>query len=357
MKTLTEKQIQDRINLRTSKYWQKRFEYLETVKYSNDTRIQKEINRIIDRYIKDIDKEIKLFYLAFAEDNQISMAEAKKLLKGNELKEFKWDVREYIKKGQENSITGEWMLELKNASHRYRINRLESFKVRLHNLVNNMYLEEEQLIGKHMEDVYKEAYLKTAYEVQKGLEIGFPMHLDITKVVNLAAGTWNPDGLNFSERLWDKHRPNLVRFLEKDLSLALVKGENPGVLISKMSKQFDKTRSQVGNVLYTEASYIYSAGQKDVFKDLDVEQYEIVATLDTHTSDTCRELDGTVFKMSDYSIGATAPPFHWRCRTVTAPYIDDNIGQRIYRDANGHVGYVPSNMTYKEWYKEYVEPK
>ena len=59
----------------------------------------------------------------------------------------------------------------------------------------------------------------------------------------------------------------------------------------------------------TEQAYFSSAAQKDCFNDLDVEEYEIVATLDSHTSDICRSLDGKVFKMSDYKPGVTAPPW------------------------------------------------
>jgi NAD+--asparagine ADP-ribosyltransferase len=41
-----------------------------------------------------------------------------------------------------------------------------------------------------------------------------------------------------------------------------------------------------------------------------VERFEIVATLDSHTSEICRELDGHVEEMKNYEVGVTAPPFH-----------------------------------------------
>ncbi len=40
---------------------------------------------------------------------------------------------------------------------------------------------------------------------------------------------------------------------------------------------------------------------------LNVEQYEIVATLDSHTSDICRNLDEKHFPMKDFKPGSTAP--------------------------------------------------
>ena len=82
-----------------------------------------------------------------------------------------------------------------------------------------------------------------------------------------------------------------------------------------------------------------------------------MATLDTHTSDICRNLDGKHYPMSEYKAGVTAPPFHVYCRSTTAPYFDDDfgqIGQRAARDENGKTYYVPDNMTYAEWQKAFV---
>ena len=66
----------------------------------------------------------------------------------------------------------------------------------------------------------------------------------------------------------------------------------------------------------TEQAFISSAAQKDAFNDLDVEEFEIVATLDSHTSDICREMDGKHFHMKDFQPGVTAPPFHVWCRST-----------------------------------------
>ncbi len=82
-----------------------------------------------------------------------------------------------------------------------------------------------------------------------------------------------------------------------------------------------------------------------------MQKYENVATLDSHTSEICQTIDGTVFDMNDYQEGTTAPPFHVRCRTTTAPYFEDEFefGERAARNTNGKTYYVPSNIKYKEW--------
>jgi len=91
------------------------------------------------------------------------------------------------------------------------------------------------------------------------------------------------------------------------------------------------------------------------FNSLDVERFEIVATLDNSTSEICRGLDGEVIPMKDFQPGVTAPPFHCWCRTVTVPYFEDDIGERAARGDDGKTYYVPSNMKYPEWKETFVD--
>lgn len=114
---------------------------------------------------------------------------------------------------------------------------------------------------------------------------------------------------------------------------------------------------QAGKLVMTEAAFFSSAAQKDCYNELDVEYFEIVATLDSHTSAICQEMDGKVFPMTQYEVGVTAPPFHPWCRTVTVPAFDDEfgIGERAARGEDGKTYYIPSNITYPQWKKSFVD--
>ena len=109
----------------------------------------------------------------------------------------------------------------------------------------------------------------------------------------------------------------------------------------------------------TESAFFGSEARKDGFRELGVEQYEIVATLDSATSEICREMDGKVFSMSEYESGSTAPPFHVWCRTTTVPAFGDefdHIGERAARNPEtGKTYYVPADMTYQDWKASFVD--
>ena len=92
---------------------------------------------------------------------------------------------------------------------------------------------------------------------------------------------------------------------------------------------------------------------------MEVEKYQILATLDNRTSDICQDMDGKVFDFKDYEIGTTAPPFHVNCRSVTIPYFDDEEeGERAARDPETRKTiYVSDKMTYKEWKQKFLVEK
>lgn len=341
---------------RTSRYWQKRFELLEEARHKDEERLDKEIKKEYQRALKRIEREIRVFYNKFADANGVTVSAAKKMLKANELEEFKWDVWEYIEKGRESNIDDAWLKQLENASIRFRINRLEALRLKIDCIISDMENTVLQKVDKHITEAYQSTYYHTAFEVQKGLAVGWDIAAVVPRTIALIKSKpWTTDGVVFSKRIWGNHRKELIAYLDRELAQMHIMGDSPDKLIEHISKKFNATMSRASTLVYTESAYFASSAQKDCYNELGVERYEIVATLDTRTSETCRELDGEVFPMSEYKPWFTAPPFHPRCRSVTAPYFEDAEDMRIYRDADGNVGYVPASMKYKEWYDKYVK--
>ncbi|MDW0007361.1 minor capsid protein [Clostridioides difficile] len=335
---------------------EKRFEQLEEAQNNKSVKYYLELEKQYKLAINSIEKDILAWYNRFAKNEGISLLEAKKLLNTRELEEFKWSVEEYIKYGKENAINQKWMKELENASARVHITRLEALKLQIQQQVEVLYGNELDGIDKLMRDIYTSGYYHTAFNVQQGVNVGWSlMSLDTNRINKIISKPWATDGLNFSERIWGKHRPTLVNELHTKLTQSIIRGENPKNLVNDFAKRFNVSKSQAKNLIMTESAFFASASRKDCFSDLDVEKYEIIATLDLRTSNICRELDGKIFDMKDYQVGITAPPFHCRCRTTTAPWFEDEEGYRAARGEDGKTYYVPSSMKYNEWYEKYVK--
>lgn len=341
--------------MKHSDYWRKRFEQLEEAQLNKGAAYYADLERQYKLASKRIEDQISGWYNRFAHNNQITFAEAKVLLSSKELKEFKWSVQEYIKRGKENAVTGEWMKQLENASAKVHISRLEALKLQLQQQCEVLYGNQVDGLDKTMRKIYGEGYYHTAYEIQKGLNVGYDLHkLNETKVSAVISKPWAADGKNFVNRCWTD-KAKLVDVLHTELTQGIIRGDAPDQAIKTIAQKFNTSKANAGRLVMTESAFFASAAQQECFNDLGVEKYEIVATLDRRTSPTCRHLDRKVFEMKDYKVGRTAPPFHCRCRSVTVPYFEDDVGgSRAARNGNGKTYYVPDSMNYSEWEKAFV---
>lgn len=340
-----------------AEYWKQRFTQLEAAQNRKGATAYLEMEKQYKAAQNELEAQIARWYQRFADSNGISLAQAKQWLKGQDLAEFKWDVKEYIKYGKENAINGAWMQELENASSKFHISRLEALQIQTQNSLETMFAQQMGTMKKALSDVYASGYYHTAYTVQQGFGLGWDIvGLDQAQIEKVLSKPWAVDGYNFSTRIWNS-KTKLIGEVHSELSKNLLTGADPQKAIDSLAKKMGTSKSNAGRLVMTEQAYFSSAAQKDCFNDLDVEEYEIVATLDSHTSDICRSLDGKVFKMSDYKPGVTAPPFHVYCRSTTAPHFKDNfdVGERAARGADGKTYYVPDDVTYSEWKKAFVD--
>lgn len=344
--------------MNNAEYWKLRFEQLEQAQNQKGVKAYADIERQYKEAQKQLEGQIARWYQRFATNNGISLAEARQYLKGADLKEFKWDVQEYIKYGQDNALNSGWMKELENASAKYHISKLEALKVQTQHSLEVMYAKQFGTMHGALSDAFESGYYHTAYELQHGFNVGWDIAgLDQAQIEKVLAKPWAADGYNFSERIWG-NKNKLISEVHNELSRNIMLGADPQKAIDSLAKKMNTSKNNAGRLVMTEEAYFSSAAQKDFFESLGVEQYEIVATLDSHTSDICRSLDGKHFPMKDYQPGVTAPPFHVYCRSTTVPYFDEqfDIGERAARDEEtGKTYYIPDDMNYQEWKETFVD--
>lgn len=336
-------------------YWRRRFEILEASAVNKGQDYLLTLDREYKTAMRNVEAELSKWYQRFAGNNGITLAEAKQWLNKGQLAEFKWSVEEYIKYGQENALNQQWMKQLENASAKVHVSRLQALQIEMQQKIEALYGNQLDGIDALARKIYTDGYYHTAFEVQKGFNIGWDLTpLNQKQLDRVITKPWTLDKETFSDRIW-KQKNALVGRVQTEMTQSLLRGDSPDKAIKAISKQFDVSRKQAGRLVMTESAYFASEAQKDCFKGLDVERFEIVATLDSHTSDLCQSLDGHIEEMKNYEAGVTAPPFHPWCRTTTVPYFEDNFGERAARGADGKTYYVPSDMKYKDWKQSFVQ--
>ena len=344
--------------MKDGEYWKERFKQMEEAQHDTSLKKAQEIQEQFDRSLAAIDGKINAWYQRLANNNGVSMQEARKMLNKGELKEFQWNVDDYIKYAKENEISDAWEKQLENASARVHISRLEAFKIETQQELEKLYGNITDSIDKHIANTYANDFYHTAYEIQKGIGVGSNIQkLNPQEVEKVSCKPWAVDEKNFSDRIWE-NKAKLINNMHNSLSRMCITGEAPDRAIAEIVKSMGVSKSQASRLVMTESAAFANKARQDCMVDLGVEEFEVVETLDSHTCEFCQSMDGKHFPMKDFEIGVTAPIYHPNCRGCTCPYFNDEFTQdeeRAARGAGGKTYYVPANTTYEQWKKAFVD--
>lgn len=335
-------------------YWEKRAESVAKTQHRiTDKYVADRLKREYSRASRNIQDQINIFYARFAENNEIDLTEARKLLTSDELEDFKMDLKEFRELAK-NNPDGKWTQKLNNASYKVRVSRLEALKIQVEAQVQALNMAQDTQMTSLLSEGYQDTYYRTLYEIQKGVGMGTSFAvIDTAKAERIVKIPWLEQ--NYSQRIWgDNNR--LVRQLDTELTQAIIRGDNGQDVTKRLSERMGVGFRNARRLVVTEMSHIQSEATFHSYRESGVvQQYEFLATLDEKTCDICGPLDGKVFKLSEKEAGVNANPLHPYCRCTTVPYFDEiNAGERIARDAEGVSYYVPDDMSYEQWKKEHV---
>ena len=341
--------------MRNAEYWRGRFSILEENAHKQSDQYLRNLEDMFMDAQRTVQADIERWYGRFATNNGISLTEARKLLTTGQLEEFHWTVEQYIKAGQQNNLSAEWLKKLENASAKFHVSRLEAIQLQIQQQIELLYGDQLDGVDSLLKQIVSDGYTHGAFTIQKGLGLGWDITaLNQKKLETLLSKPWTTDGRTFSDRIWLKKR-ELVGTVHKELTQGLLRGDSPQKITDAIKNRFKVSRYQAGRLVHTETTYFNAISTKQVYQDLGVQSVEILETLDSHTCPLCQPLDGTVIPLAQYEPGVTVPPFHPNCRGTTCPHYNDMEGERAARNAEGKVYYVPANMTFTQWKKAFVD--
>ena len=264
------------------------------------------------------------------------------------------DLAEFRAEAKKFGVSEEHQQMLSNASIRERLSREQMLYI---NVVHELeILAQKQSISLNdlLKDVYQSSAYKSAYTVQTQRGEYSPINtIDSKRVESVVHSQWASDGKDFSSRIWGD-TSKLVANLQNDFTQALIIGQGADTMADNLHKRMKTSYSNAKRLIETETARVHEQGFLDSMKDLDVEELEILATLDSHTSSICRHMDRKRVRVVDAKPGVTVPPFHCYCRSTTIPYNPGLEGTRTGRNQNDKSTDFDGEITYEEWEKEYI---
>lgn len=342
-----------------SKYWIQRALQQEQNAQIVSDRYMAKVGSQLASYRQDLISEIETFYARYAKDHKMSHAEAKRYLRDNEMKEFQGVTLEKFRAMALNPDTPTPLLDA--LAYRHRISRKEALLAEIERKTAELYGGKDGIADNVVNNL-SEVYVKGKIQQMKNLaDFGIvekPI-LNLKAVQNKLATNWS--GQEFSERIWGQSQRTF-----NSIQKVIDQGLTGGWSVDRMSKELilrtGVAYSQAETLVRTETTFYNNLATLDTIKDLGGEYYEIVAVLDTRTSDICRHENKKIYPISEYKAGQTAPPFHVRCRSTIMPSHQSKDGEKSdnpYIDIlmNDHkVNVAPSdkslNDVFDEWERE-----
>ena len=281
-------------------------------------RYMAQIGQSLADYKHQLVSEIEKFYARYAVDNKMTHAEAKQYLTDKERREFKNVTLERFREMALNPDTPTPLLDA--LAYRHRISRKEALLAEIERLTAELYGKPDGIHDK-VTEALSDVYIKGKIHQAKNLAhfgiIEKPI-LGVDAVKHKMASNWS--GRTFSENVW-VHKEVAYRAISDVLNKGLTGGWSIDRMARALSERTGVAYHRADTLVRTETTFYNNLATLDTIKELGGDHYEIVAVLDSRTSEICQSENHKVYSVKKYEPGRTAPPFHVRCRSTIRPAV------------------------------------
>ena len=303
------------------------------------------INLLIRASILNIEREIEEVYYKFKERNGLTDEEMLKVMKK---KLSQAELTRYIE-------THPWAIDL--PSFQGRMTQLSLLKEYIKYTMGYVQTESTNYMAKLLTTVIEDTHSRNFYNICKGInmEIAF-QKMPKEKMTKLLNHEW-------CQSTWYKRIQHncgaLEEKIESVLTDSVLRGKSPQFMANELTKVSHYGYTASERIARTETSYFHNKTEMEQYKDLGIERYMWVSTLDGRTCNcgrngkpSCAERDGKVYEVGGKD--SPMPPEHPNCRCCTVAYFDEETKSNLMRRAKTKNGkpVVFQYKTYEEWAKD-----
>lgn len=299
-------------------YWTERALQQEQNAQIVADRYMAQIGQSLADYKHQLVSEIEKFYARYAVDNKMTHAEAKQYLTDKERREFKHVTLERFREMALNPDTPTPLLDA--LGYRHRISRKEALLAEIERLTAEVYGKPDGIHDK-VTEALSDVYIKGKIHQAKNLAhfgiIEKPI-LGVDAVKHKMGSNWS--GKTFSTNVWG-HDAAVYKSISDTINKGLTGGWSIDRMARALSERTGVAYHRADTLVRTETTFYNNLATLDTIKELGGDHYEIVAVLDSRTSEICRLENHEVHSVKEYEPGQTAPPFHVRCRSTIRPAV------------------------------------
>ncbi|HGQ9016827.1 TPA: minor capsid protein [Streptococcus pneumoniae] len=344
--------------MKNQEYWAKRKANLIYQQMDKAEKQADQFDKVYQEAKTYLDKEVNKIFDKFQRDYGLSQVEARQVLKNMKDKKNLNELRKVLEARPNDPNIQRLLADLDSPAYSFRMKRLERLSDDLDRMRESIYHSEKTGSDAFYSDLMKDSYYKATFDLQQqtGLAYGFS-GLPESEIKHLQSFSWVGDGSTYSTDIW-KNTGKLTSSIKDELLISLMTGRDTRETAQAIAERFNVGQNDARRLVRTESAFFHNQMELLSYEEADIEKYIFVAVLDKRTSRICQEHDNQVYDRDKAVPGVNCPPMHPWCRSTTVGYDEDADYSKLKRRARnpetGKVEYVPADMTYKEWYSEYV---
>ncbi|HEU9414447.1 TPA: minor capsid protein [Streptococcus pneumoniae] len=344
--------------MKNQEYWAKRKANLIYQQMDKAEKQADQFDKVYQEAKTYLDKEVNKIFDKFQRDYGLSQVEARQVLKNMKDKKNLNELRKVLEARPNDPNIQRLLADLDSPAYSFRMKRLERLSDDLDRMRESIYHSEKTGSDAFYSDLMKDSYYKATFDLQQqtGIAYGFS-GLPESEIKYLQSFSWVGDGSTYSTDIW-KNTGKLTSSIKDELLMSLMTGRDTRETAQAIAERFNVGQNDARRLVRTESAFFHNQMELLSYEEADIEKYIFAAVLDKRTSRICQEHDNQVYDRDKAVPGVNCPPMHPWCRSTTVGYDEDADYSKLKRRARnpetGKVEYVPADMTYKEWYSEYV---
>lgn len=308
-------------------------------------RCESDLMELYDECVNGLENEIRAFYSRYGRENQLTEAQASRLLTGKEYSTWRKSLEGYLKEIGEEGKGSKLLLELNTLAAKSQISRKEQLLANIYRNMARLAGRSETELSGLLSGLVQTNYERKMYDIQTIGGVAWEVSkVDERLLKQILQYPWS--GKNYSKAVWD-NTDQLAALARRELTLGFMSGAGVDKIAREIDVVMDRGRYAAQRLVRTEASYFANQGQLLAYEEAGVEKYRFLGG----GCEVCQRLNGREFEIKEAKAGENLPPIHPNCKCTTVAAYDIPV----FKERQGEP--LKDNPKFEEWKRRYASGK
>lgn len=337
------------MNMRDRNYWIERAKDKVIWNEEQTDGVVKEIMFFYDEAASEVEDRILAMYQKYAEDNNLTAAQARQYISGKEYSVWRKSMEEYLAEISGDAANSKTALELNTLAMKSRISREEKLLADVYRRMAELAGDCETNLGELLSDIITSNYERSLFNLQVGMGVGFEVGKISDPVIkSLLEYPWAKKP--FSKAVWDDVDTICVT-ARREITRGFISGSSVQKMTKEINDVVGKGKYVVERLVRTECKYFANQGELLSYKENGISKYVFMGGTEGSVSCDCAFYNNKIIDVDKAVAGINFPPLHPNCLCSIRAYFEKGLFE------NKDLVPLDDSISEKKWKEKFLLEK